>query len=155
MESIGAVKHLAKITNNLEKRIENLENHHNNGLFDKIKILQFMIILMVFFTALWYWKWMVSDSSARILSNFRIFSPLQRGYRVEISILPFLLFLFIRFVQNCIDNSTQTRERAKDSINARWIQIGSSVWCVVQLTELKFIAAALSISLPLPPKDSL
>lgn len=58
MESIGAVKHLSKITDSLEKRIENLENHHNVGLFEKIKILQFMIILMVFFTALWYWELM-------------------------------------------------------------------------------------------------
>jgi hypothetical protein len=54
MESIGAVKQLAKITDNLEKRIENLENQHNMGIFDKIKIFQFMVILMVFFTALWY-----------------------------------------------------------------------------------------------------
>lgn len=51
MESIGAVKQLSKITDNLEKRIENLENHHS---VDKIKIFQFIVILMVFFTALWY-----------------------------------------------------------------------------------------------------
>lgn len=54
MESIGAVKQLAKITDNLEKRIENLENHHTVGIFDKIKIFQFIVILMVFFTALWF-----------------------------------------------------------------------------------------------------
>lgn len=54
MESIGAVKQLAKITDNLEKRIENLENHQAIGIFDKIKFLQFAVILMVFFTALWY-----------------------------------------------------------------------------------------------------
>ncbi|CRK89600.1 CLUMA_CG003248, isoform A [Clunio marinus] len=52
MENIGAVKQLVKITDNLEKRIENLENHHTVGFFDKIKILQLVIILMVFFTAL-------------------------------------------------------------------------------------------------------
>jgi Myelin regulatory factor ICA domain len=54
MENIGAVKQLAKITDNLEKRIENLENIHQVGIFDKIKILQFMIILTIFFAALWY-----------------------------------------------------------------------------------------------------
>lgn len=54
MESIGAVKQLTKITDNLEKRIETLENHRGVGIFDKIKILQFAVILMVFFTALWY-----------------------------------------------------------------------------------------------------
>lgn len=54
MESIGAVKQLTKITDDLERRIETLENHQNVGIFDKIKILQFIIILIVFFTALWY-----------------------------------------------------------------------------------------------------
>lgn len=54
MESIGAVKQLSKITDDLEKRLENLENHQNIGLFDKIKILQFLVILLVFFAALWY-----------------------------------------------------------------------------------------------------
>lgn len=57
MENIGAVKQLAKMTENLEKRIENLENLHRverAGIFDKIKIFQFMIILTVFFAALWH-----------------------------------------------------------------------------------------------------
>lgn len=54
MESIGAVKQLSKVTDSLERRIEHLENHQSVGLFDKIKILQFVVILMVFFTALWY-----------------------------------------------------------------------------------------------------
>jgi len=54
MESIGAVKELSRITDNLEKRLENLENHCNVGIFDKLKILQFLIILLVFLTALWY-----------------------------------------------------------------------------------------------------
>ena len=54
MESIGAVKQLSKITDNLERRIEILENHQNIGIFDKIKILQVAVILMVFMTALWY-----------------------------------------------------------------------------------------------------
>lgn len=57
MENIGAVKQLAKMTENLEKRIENLENMHQvgkAGVFDKIKIFQFMIILTVFFAALWH-----------------------------------------------------------------------------------------------------
>lgn len=54
MESIGAVKQLTKITGDLERRLENLENRQNAGLFDKIKIFQFMIIVAVFLTALWY-----------------------------------------------------------------------------------------------------
>jgi hypothetical protein len=54
MESIGAVKQLSRITDDLEKRLENLENHQNVALFDKIKILQFIVLLMVFLTALWY-----------------------------------------------------------------------------------------------------
>lgn len=54
MESIGAVKQLAKMTDSLEKRIEKLENHNNVRIFDKIKIFQFIVVLMVFFTALWY-----------------------------------------------------------------------------------------------------
>lgn len=54
MESIGAVKQLSRIADNLEKRIENLENHNSVGIFDKIKIFQFIVILMVFVTALWY-----------------------------------------------------------------------------------------------------
>lgn len=52
MESIGAVKQLTKITGDLERRLENLENRA--GLFDKIKIFQFIIIIAVFMTALWY-----------------------------------------------------------------------------------------------------
>lgn len=54
MESIGAVKQLTKITDDLERRLENLENRQSIGLFDKIKIFQFVIIVMVFLTALWY-----------------------------------------------------------------------------------------------------
>lgn len=56
MENIGAVKELSKITDNLEKRIENLENYHNSKFrfVDKVKFLQFFMILMVFLTALWY-----------------------------------------------------------------------------------------------------
>lgn len=57
MENIGAVKQLAKITDRLEKRIENLENTHQierAGVFDKIKIFQFMIILTILFAALWH-----------------------------------------------------------------------------------------------------
>lgn len=54
MESIGAVKELTRITDSLERRMENLENRCNVGFFDKIKILQFLVILMVFLTALWY-----------------------------------------------------------------------------------------------------
>lgn len=54
MESIGAVKQLTKITDDLERRLENLENKQSSGLFDKIKIFQFIIIVMVFLSALWY-----------------------------------------------------------------------------------------------------
>lgn len=54
MESIGAVKQLAKITGDLERRLENLENRQSARLFDKIKIFQFVIIVVVFLTALWY-----------------------------------------------------------------------------------------------------
>lgn len=54
MESIGAVKQLTKITNDLERRLENLENRQSLALFDKIKIFQFVIIVIVFLTALWY-----------------------------------------------------------------------------------------------------
>lgn len=54
MESIGAMKQLSKITDDLEKRLENLENHYNVGVLDKIKIVQFIIIVFVFITALWY-----------------------------------------------------------------------------------------------------
>lgn len=54
MESIGAVKQLSKITDNLERRIETLENHAGTGFFDKIRVMQFVVILMVIFTALWY-----------------------------------------------------------------------------------------------------
>mgnify|MGYP003391165432 CR=1 FL=1 len=56
MESIGAVKQLTKITDDLERRLENLENRQSIGLFDKIKFFQFIIIVMVFLTALWYWE---------------------------------------------------------------------------------------------------
>lgn len=136
MESIGAVKHLAKITNNLEKRIENLENHHNNGLFDKIKILQFMIILMVFFTALWYWEWMVSDFSAIISNIFESFLRYSEATEWKFPFSLFFCFFSFALFKTASTAAHKTRERAKDSINARWIQIGSSVWCVVQLTEL-------------------
>jgi hypothetical protein len=56
MENIGAVQQLSKITDNLEKRIENLENYHNTKYryIDKVKMLQFFMILLVFLTALWY-----------------------------------------------------------------------------------------------------
>lgn len=56
MENIGAVKQLTKITDNLEKRIENLENYHNikYRYIDKVKLIQFLMILVVFLTALWY-----------------------------------------------------------------------------------------------------
>ncbi|CAO1397331.1 unnamed protein product [Diamesa tonsa] len=56
MENIGAVKQLSKITDNLEKRIENLENHQNvrYQFIDKVKVLQFFMILMLFLTALWF-----------------------------------------------------------------------------------------------------
>lgn len=56
MENIGAVKQLSKLTDNLEKRIENLENYHNSkfNYVDKVKFLQFFMILLVFFMALWY-----------------------------------------------------------------------------------------------------
>lgn len=60
MENIGAVQQLTRMTENLEKRIENIENLHRindndrTGVFDKMKIFQFMIILTVFFAALWH-----------------------------------------------------------------------------------------------------
>lgn len=60
MENIGAVQQLTRMTENLEKRMESFENLHrindNNqaGVFDKMKIFQFMIILTVFFAALWH-----------------------------------------------------------------------------------------------------
>lgn len=54
MESIGAVKQLSKITDNLERRIETLENHTGAGFFDKIRAVQLVVVLMVIFTALWY-----------------------------------------------------------------------------------------------------
>lgn len=54
MESIGAVKQLSKITDNLERRIETLENHTGAGFFDKIRAMQLVVVLMVIFTALWY-----------------------------------------------------------------------------------------------------
>lgn len=58
MENIGAVKQLTRMTESLEKRIENLENLHridnSASVFDRMKIFQFMIILTVFFAALWH-----------------------------------------------------------------------------------------------------
>lgn len=55
MENVGAVKQLSKITDNLEKRIETLEKRRlGNRYLDRIKILQFFMLLMVFLTALWF-----------------------------------------------------------------------------------------------------